>query len=93
MMIDSTAVITTIITALVTIFTVIVNSKATENRISAELKINQAVTEEKIKTLTAEVQKHNGFAEQIPVIKEQIKVVNHRIEDLEHNMHAGEHSN
>ena len=53
----------------------------------AELKINQAVTEEKIKTLTAEVQKHNNFAEQIPVIKEQLKVANHRIDDLENKVH------
>lgn len=80
---DITAIITTVITALVTIFTVVVNSKNTENRITAELKINQAVTDEKLKTLTAEVQKHNAFAERIPVLEEQIKVVNHRIEDLE----------
>ena len=80
---DATAIVTTIITALVTIFTVIVNSRATEEKIMAELKINQAVTEEKIKTLTMEVQKHNNFAEKIPVIEEQIKVANNRIRDLE----------
>ena len=80
---DTTAIVTTIITALVTIFTVIVNSRATEEKIMAELKINQAVTEEKIKTLTMEVQKHNNFAEKIPVIEEQIKVANNRIRDLE----------
>lgn len=80
---DITAVITTVITALVTIFTVIINTKSTENKITAELKINQAVTDEKLKTLTNEVQKHNAFAERIPVIEEQIKVANHRIDDLE----------
>ena len=84
---DTTAIVTTVITALVTIFTVIINSRATESKIMAELKINQAVTEEKIKTLTAEVQKHNNFAEQIPVIKEQLKVANHRIDDLENKVH------
>ena len=84
---DGTAIVTTVITALVTIFTVILNSRATENKIMAELKINQAVTEEKIKTLTSEVQKHNNFAEQIPVIKEQLKVANHRIDDLENKVH------
>ena len=84
---DGTAIVTTVITALVTIFTVILNSRSTENKIMAELKINQAVTEEKIKTLTAEVQKHNNFAEQIPVIKEQLKVANHRIDDLENKVH------
>lgn len=81
---DITAIVTTVITALVTIFTVVVNSKNTENRITTELKINQAVTDEKLKALTTEVQKHNNFAERIPVIEEQLKVANHRIDDLEH---------
>lgn len=81
---DITAIVTTVITALVTIFTVVVNSKNTENRITTELKINQAVTDEKLKALTTEVQKHNNFAERIPVIEEQLKIANHRIDDLEH---------
>ena len=83
---DDTAIITAVISALVTIFTVIINSKTTENRISAELKINQAVTDEKLKTLTDEVKKHNAFAERIPVMEEQIRVANHRIDDLEKKM-------
>lgn len=33
--------------------------------------------------LEEKVDKHNHFAERMPVIEEQIKVVNHRIEDLE----------
>lgn len=80
---DITAIITTVITALVTIFTVIVNSRATEEKIMSELRINQAVTEEKIKTLTSEVQKHNNFAERIPVIETQLKATNRRIDELE----------
>lgn len=80
------AIITAIISALVTIFTVIVNSKSTENKITAELKINQAVTDEKLRTLTDEVKKHNEFAQRIPVIEEQIKVANHRIDDLENRI-------
>ena len=28
-------------------------------------------------------EKHNSFAERIPVLEEQIKVANHRIDDLE----------
>ena len=82
---DMTAIITSVITALVTIFTVIINSKSTENKITAELRINQAVTEEKIKTLTTEVQKHNNFAERIPVIETQLKATNRRIDELEKN--------
>ena len=82
---DITAIITTVITALVTIFTVIVNSRSTEEKIMSELRINQAVTEEKIKTLTAEVQKHNNFAERIPVLETQLKATNRRIDELEKN--------
>ena len=37
----------------------------------------------RIEQLEKKVDKHNNFAERIPVIEEQIKVANHRIEDLE----------
>ena len=48
-----------------------------------DLEAMQTIQNNKIDSLTAEVRKHNNFAEKIPVIEEQIKVVNHRIEDLE----------
>ena len=38
----------------------------------------------RIEQLERKVEKHNNFAERIPVIEEQIKVANHRIDDLEH---------
>ena len=37
----------------------------------------------RLKQLEAKVDKHNHFAERMPVIEEQIKVANHRIDDLE----------
>lgn len=37
----------------------------------------------RIEQLEKKVDKHNNFAERIPVIEEQIKVANHRISDLE----------
>lgn len=77
------AIVASIISAIVTILTVIVNSRSTEAKITNELKINQAVTDEKIRILTDEVRKHNAFAERIPVMEEQIKTVNKRIEELE----------
>lgn len=40
----------------------------------------------RIEQLERKVDKHNGFAERIPVIEEQIKVANHRIDDLEHKV-------
>lgn len=41
------------------------------------------LTAYRIKQLEQKVDKHNNFAERIPVIEEKIKVVNHRVDDLE----------
>jgi len=41
------------------------------------------LTNYRLEQLEKKVDRHNGFAERIPVIEEQIKVINHRIEDLE----------
>lgn len=38
----------------------------------------------RIEQLEKKVDKHNNFAQRMPVVEEQIKVINHRIEDLEH---------
>uniref|UniRef100_UPI003AB6A708 hypothetical protein n=1 Tax=Eisenbergiella sp. TaxID=1924109 RepID=UPI003AB6A708 len=40
----------------------------------------------RIQELEKKVDKHNNFAEKIPVINEQIKVINHRLEDLENEI-------
>ncbi len=42
----------------------------------------------RIEQLEKKVDRHNNFAERIPVIEEQIKVANHRIEDLEREKSA-----
>lgn len=41
------------------------------------------LTNYRIKQLEQKVDKHNNFAERIPVVEEKIKVLNHRVEDLE----------
>ena len=41
------------------------------------------LTSYRIEQLEKKVDKHNSFAERMPVIEEQIIVINHRIEDLE----------
>lgn len=41
------------------------------------------LTNFRLEKLEAKVDKHNNFAERIPVVEEKIKVLNHRIEDLE----------
>lgn len=42
----------------------------------------------RIEQLEKRVDKHNNFAERMPVVEQQIKVINHRIEDLEHEQKA-----
>lgn len=37
----------------------------------------------RIQQLEKKVDKHNNFAERIPIMEEKIKVANHRIDDLE----------
>lgn len=73
------ALITGGISLIGTVLTILATTKKTEEN----MKIQMAVTEQKIEDLTREVRKHNGFAERLPVVEEQIKVINHRIDDLE----------
>lgn len=42
------------------------------------------LTAYRIEQLEKKVDKHNQFAERIPVLEQQIKVADHRIDDLEH---------
>jgi hypothetical protein len=77
------ATIVSIISTAATLAGVIISTKASNDKISHKLETHQAVTDTKIDNLTAEVNKHNRFAERMPVVEEQIKVINHRISDLE----------
>lgn len=79
----SEAIIVAIITAAATIITVVIQNRATQAKIMAELDKHQAVTDTKVDELTREVREHNNFARRVPVIEEQIKVINHRVADLE----------
>ena len=41
------------------------------------------LTAYRIEQLEKKVDKHNNFAERVPILEEQMKVANHRISDLE----------
>lgn len=77
------AVIVAIITGVFSLTGILLSSKATQNKIMAELKTHQAVTDTKIEELTREVREHNNFARRVPILEEQMKVVNHRVSNLE----------
>ena len=49
--------------------------------------VSSKMTNYRIEQLEKKVDKHNNFAEKIPIINEQIKVINHRLEDLERGHH------
>ena len=51
---------------------VIITTRASTSKIQNELKINNAVQDERIQELTREVRLHNSFAERIPVIEQRI---------------------
>lgn len=72
-----------IISAAATIGGVIITTKANGREISHKLETHQAVIDTKIDNLAAAVNKHNHFAERMPVVEEQIKVINRRLSDLE----------
>lgn len=77
------SIIVSIVSAAATISGVIISTKASGREISHKLETHQAVIDTKIDNLAAAVNKHNHFAERMPVVEEQIKVINHRLEDLE----------
>ena len=43
----------------------------------------------RIEQLEKKVDKHNNFAERVPILEEQMKVANHRIDDLERHEEKG----
>lgn len=45
--------------------------------------VSAKLTNYRLEQLEKKVEKHNNFAERIPVIEEKLKVEEHRIEDLE----------
>ena len=48
--------------------------------------VSARLTNYRLAQLEHKVDKHNHFAERIPVLEEQIKVANRRIDDLEKNI-------
>ena len=79
----NSTIIVSIISGIVTIVTVIINTRASNKDVTHKLDTQQAVFETKLDGLTSEVREHNNFARRMPVVEEQIKVINHRLEDLE----------
>ena len=77
------AIISGAFSLIVGIVSALIAARSAGNEVQKKLEIAQAVTDTKLEKLTREVQKHNNFAERMPVLEEKIKVANNRIADLE----------
>lgn len=66
-------------------------SEISDVKLEGQIDKMKGVWEVKLQSLTEAVNKHNGFAERIPVLEEKIKVMNNRILDLEHVVNHIEH--
>ncbi len=71
------------ISALATIVSVVITTKANNKEITHKLETSQAVTDTKLQALTDEVRIHNGFARRMPVVEEQVKQLTTRMEHVE----------
>ena len=63
--------------------TIITANISSNKKIENQLKIQQAVTDTKLETLTSEVREHNNFAKRMPVVEEKIADIERRVSNLE----------
>lgn len=61
---------------------VVITNVSSNNKIEANLTKAQAVTDTKLDVLTAEVRKHNNFAERIPVMEHDISQLKEDVKEL-----------
>lgn len=61
---------------------VIITNISSNNKMQTENRTAQAVTDNKIENLTAEVRKHNRFAERVPILEEKVTALEKNVEDL-----------
>ena len=85
-----TAIVAALITGGLSFLGVLVTNIFSNKKVQTDIKIQAAVTAEKIDELKSQVEKHNGVIERTyeleakaKVQEEQIKVINHRLKDLE----------
>lgn len=79
----SEAVLVALITGSLTLFGTIVTVIYANKKTESNLATNQAVMSAELKALKEEVEKHNGFAQRMPVVEAQITNISHRVDKLE----------
>lgn len=84
----SDAIIVGILAALASIISAILTSRATQRDVAQKLETSDAVQNTKIEALKKSVDKHNGFAERIPVLEEQVSVLNREMKEVKNELKA-----
>lgn len=79
----SDGIVVAIISGILTLAGTIITVVAGMSKTSKNIEIVQAVTNEKLNSLTEEVKKHNEFGQRIPILEERIGNLNQRVDQLE----------
>lgn len=76
-------IVTTLISAGVTLAVCLINNNFQNKKLIADVKtelaVTQAVTDTKLEELTREVREHNNFAKRMPVVENEIE---HLVDDI-----------
>ena len=80
-------IVVAIITAIGTIVAVVITTRESGKKLTAEfatkVEVARAVTDTKIDELTREVREHNNFARRMPVVEEKVENIEKRLDKLE----------
>lgn len=79
----SDALLVAIVSGLLTLAGTVMTIWAANRKTQRTYETSQAVIEEKVSTLTAEVRRHNDFASRIPVLEERLASLTRRLDALE----------
>lgn len=79
----SESIMVALITGGLSLLGVILSNMMAARKTEESIKINQAVTDTKIESLTREVREHNNFARRMPAIEEKLLDFERRIAFLE----------
>lgn len=77
------SILVAVITGGLSLVGIIITNMASNKKIESQLMVAQGITDTKIDNLTAEVKRHNGFADRVPRIEVRLDNMEKRIDKLE----------
>lgn len=75
----SDAILVALITGACAIISQMLIARANSKELYAKMDKQQALLDERIKTLTAEVKEHNNFAKRMPVLEEKVSALEKKV--------------